>query len=74
MHDVQVEIDLTPVRQRLQARFFYAFFFVEGVLDLGNDEELFTVHQAIFYCSRNALACFHFISAVWNQVSLASSN
>lgn len=65
VHDVEVEIVDAPVCELLLGDGGYARAVVEGVPELGDEEEVGALYEAVFDGSRDALAGFFFIAVVW---------
>jgi len=68
VHDVQVEIVDSPVCKLLSADGLDGMGVVEGVPELGDEEEIGALYEAFFYGAGDALAGFGFIAVVWGWV------
>jgi hypothetical protein len=66
VHDVQVEVVDAPVGQLLAADWLDFVAFVEAVPEFGDDEEFFTLDEAIFDGASYALSAFDFVAVVWS--------
>ena len=66
VHDVQVEVVDAPVGELLAADWLDFVAFVEAVPEFGDDEEFFTLDEAIFDGAGYALSAFDFVAVVWS--------
>lgn len=64
MHDIKIEVLKTEILQLLSTHGLNALFLVKGVPQLGDDEEVFSLHHAFFDCSSYTLACFNFVPVI----------
>ncbi len=64
MHDVQVKVLQTPILQLLSDHRLDTLPVVEGVPELGNDEELFTLDETILDGSSDTLTGLDLISVI----------
>lgn len=69
MHDVQVEVVNAPICELLAADGLDFVAFVEGVPELGDEEEVFALHEAVFDGAGDAFAGFFFVAVVWGRLS-----
>jgi hypothetical protein len=67
MHNVEVEIVDSVVLELLLANRFDTLLVVEGVPQLGNDEQLFSLDKAVLDGASEALAGFLFVAVVWEN-------
>ena len=64
VHDVQVEVVDAPVGQLLAADGLHLVAVVEGVPELGDEEEVFALDEAIFNGSGDTFASFFLVAVV----------
>lgn len=64
MHDVQIKIVDAPVLELLSAFWLHALFVMEAVPQLGDDEEILSLHNSFFDRSSDTLAAFNFVAIV----------
>ena len=67
----QVEVGQTPVAELLAGDFLDDFLVMEAVPELGDDEEVFALDEAVFDGSCDALASFLFVAVVAGAVEEA---
>lgn len=65
MHDEEVEVVDSPVCKLLLGDGLDAGAFVEGVPELGDEEEVFAFDEAVFDGAGYAFAGFFFVAVVW---------
>ena len=68
VHDVQVEVFDAPVSQLLAADGLDAVALVETVPQLGNNEEILALDDALLDGAGDTLATFNFVAVVWTTV------
>ncbi len=64
MDNVEVKIIDSPVCELFAADGLDFVAFVKGVPELGDEEEFFAGHKAIFDCAGDAFASFFFVAVV----------
>jgi hypothetical protein len=69
VHDVEVKVVNAPVCELLAADGLDFVAFVEGVPELGDEEEVFALHEALFDGAGDAFAGFFFVAVVLGRVS-----
>jgi hypothetical protein len=62
--DVEVEVVKAPVCELLPADGLHFVSFVEGVPELGDDEQIFSLYETILDCSSNAFASFFLVAVI----------
>ena len=67
VHDVEVEVVDAPVGELLLADGLDPLGVVEGVPELGDEEEVGALHEAVFDGAGDALAGFDFVAVVWGM-------
>ena len=67
MDEVQVEVVDAPVGELLAGDGLDLLGVVEGVPELGGDEEIFALDDAFLDCAGNALTRFDFIAVIWGN-------
>lgn len=72
MYDEEVEVVDAPVGELLFADRFDVGLVVEGVPELGDDEEVGAFAEAVFEGAGDALAAFGFVAVVWGDGQMAS--
>ena len=72
MYNVQVEVINAPVVQLLLANRLHPVAVVEGVPELGNEEEVFALYEAVLDGTGDTLACLHFVAVVLKRRQSAS--
>lgn len=68
VHDIEVEVVDAPVLQLLLADGLHARTVVEGVPELGDEEEVGALAEVVFQCTGDALAGFDFVAVVWRTL------
>jgi hypothetical protein len=65
MDDIQVEVFNSPVCKLLAADRLDSVAVVERVPELGDEEKIFALDEAIFNCTSYPLASFFLVAVVW---------
>jgi hypothetical protein len=65
VHDVQVKVVDAPIGELLAGDGLDLVGFVEAVPELGDDEELLALDEAVLDCAGYTLAGFDFVAVVW---------
>ena len=72
MHDVEIEVVDAPVGELLAADGLNVLAFVEGVPELGDDEEIGSLDESVGDGALHTLAGFDFVAVVLSFVSFFS--
>ena len=74
VHDVEVKVVDAPVFELFFADGLYFVAVVEGVPQLGDEEEVFSLYDTVFDGAGDALAGFDFVAVVWRGEKLATDD
>lgn len=69
VHDEEVKVVDAPISKLLSADWLDVLLVVEGVPELGDEEEVFALDEALFYGTSDALTGFFLVAVVYSRSS-----